>query len=365
RPRDTLIRSNMGKRSKILLSIVLPVRNEPRLMDLCSALSEQDHKDLFQVIIVDESDPDYREITMKCYEELQKSGVNAKLILNAERHGVGFSMVQGLLNAEGDYVFFLDADNKPDKSFIKRIVEEISILGDQERTIALSFLAIPRYKRELSNILLLLPSLYLACILGGLKYDKNHGFVNILRVFKREVLVNKVGAELDNFALSYLDNPTIYRKLRAILANNVTRHIDEALVEDVRHVFEDFSMKFLYVRMKWYTREELKLLRSRRLSLKEKLSLLTPILFYTALPLVTLLMTSWILTLFIIDPFYACIVFSSLLVCYLALFIFLSWYKRIGLTKETLLAIAALPLLLLVKSMVTCVALMNIAKEKL
>ena len=32
----------MGKRSKILLSIVLPVRNEPRLMDLCSALSEQD-----------------------------------------------------------------------------------------------------------------------------------------------------------------------------------------------------------------------------------------------------------------------------------------------------------------------------------
>ncbi|MEM0080141.1 MAG: glycosyltransferase family 2 protein [Nitrososphaerota archaeon] len=344
---------------------MLPVRNEHRLMNLCSALSEQDHKDLFQVIIVDESDPDYRGITVRCYEDLQRSGVNAKLILNTERRGVGFSMVQGLLNAEGDYVFFLDADNKPVKSFIRRVIEEILIMRDQKETIALSFLSTARYKRSLSNVLLLLPRLYLSCVIGGLKYNSKYGFVNILRVFKRETLVNEVGVELDSLTISYLDNPNIYRKLSALLANNMTRHIDEVLVEDVRHVFENFSIEFLYARNKWYIKGNLELLRSGRFSFKEKLSLLTSMLFYIVLLPTVLFATLGISTLFVINSFYAYMAFFSLLTCYVMFFTFLSWYKRIGLTKEVLLAITMLPLFLVVNSVAIYTALMNIVKEKL
>ncbi|MEM3688198.1 glycosyltransferase family 2 protein [Saccharolobus sp.] len=354
----------MGKRSKILLSIVLPVRNEHRLMNLCSALSEQDHKDFFQVIIVDESDPEYRGVTVRCYEDLQRSGVNAKLILNAERRGVGFSMVQGLLNAEGDYVFFLDADNKPVKSFIKRVIEEILIIGNQKETIALSFLNAARYKRNLSNVLLL-PRLYLSCVIGGLKYSNKHGFVNILRVFKREVLVNEIGVELESPTLSYLDNPNIYRKLSTLLANNVTRHIDEVLVEDVRHVFEDFSIKFLYARNKWYIKDKLKLLQSGKFSLKEKLSLLSSMLFYIAFLPIVLFTILGISAFFVINSFYAYMSFSLLLICYIAFFTFISWHKRIRLTKEVLLAITMLPLFLVVNSMLVYISLINIVKEKL
>ncbi|MEM4489117.1 MAG: glycosyltransferase [Desulfurococcaceae archaeon] len=354
----------MDERSKILLSIVLPVRNEHMLMNLCSALSEQDHKDLFQVVIVDESDPEYRGVTVRCYEDLQRSGVNAKLILNTERRGVGFSMVQGLLNAEGDYVFFLDADNKPVKSFIRRVIEEILIMRDQKGTIALSFLSAARYKRSLSNVLLL-PRLYLSCVIGGLKYSNRHGFVNILRVFKREVLINEVGVELDSPILSYLDNPNIYRKLSTLLANNVIRHIDEVLVEDVRHVFEDFGIKFLYARNRWYIKGKLELLQSGRLSFKEKLSLLTPMLFYIMLLPTVLFATLGISTLFVINPFYAYMTFFSLLTCYIAFFTFLSWCKHIGLTKEVLLAIIMLPLFLMINSVAVYIALINIMKEKL
>ncbi|MEM0240949.1 MAG: glycosyltransferase [Candidatus Nezhaarchaeales archaeon] len=351
----------MGERSKILLSIVLPVRNEHMLMNLCNALSEQDHKDLFQVVIVDESDPEYRGVTVRCYEDLQRSGVNAKLILNTERRGVGFSMVQGLLNAEGDYVFFLDADNKPVKSFIKRVIEEILIMRDQKETIALSFLSATRYKRNLSNVLLL-PRLYLSCVIGGLKYSNKHGFVNILRVFKREVLVNEVGVELDSPTFSYLDNPNIYRKLSTLLANNVIRHIDEVLVEDVRHVFEDFSIKFLYARNKWYIKGKLELLRSGRFSFKEKLSLLAPMLFYIVLLPTVLFAILGISILFVINSFYA---YMTFLMCYVVFFTLLSWYKRIGLTKEVLLAITMLPLFLVVNSVAVYIALINIVKEKL
>jgi len=354
----------MGERSKILLSIVLPVRNEHMLMSLCNALSEQDHKDLFQVIIVDESNPEYRGVTVRCYEDLQRSGVNAKLILNTERRGVGFSMVQGLLNAEGDYVFFLDADNKPVKSFIRRVIEEILIMRDQKETIALSFLSATRYKRSLSNVLLL-PRLYLSCVIGGLKYSNRHGFVNILRVFKREVLINEVGVELDSPTFSYLDNPSICRKLGTLLANNVIRHIDEVLVEDVRHLFEDFSIKFLYARNRWYIKGKLELLRSGRFSFKEKLSLLTPMLFYVVLLPTVLFATLGISTLFVINSFYIYMAFFSLLACYVVFFTFLSWYKHIELTKEVLLAITMLPLFLIVNSVAVYIALINILKEKL
>ncbi|MEM0172679.1 MAG: hypothetical protein QXV57_09005, partial [Thermoproteota archaeon] len=149
------------------------------------------------------------------------------------------------------------------------------------------------------------------------------------------------------------------------LANNVTRHIDEVLVEDVRHVFEDFSIKFLYARNKWYIKDKLKLLQSGKFSLKEKLSLLSSMLFYIAFLPIVLFTILGISAFFVINSFYAYMSFSLLLICYIAFFTFISWHKRIRLTKEVLLAITMLPLFLVVNSMLVYISLINIVKEKL
>jgi glycosyltransferase involved in cell wall biosynthesis len=106
----------------MLLSIVIPVKNEGKnLIEFCGSIARQCCREYFEVVIVDDSDPEYEEYVTRCINTMKGVGVNVKL-LRGERRGVGVAMYKGLMIANGMYVLFLDADNISREVFMSKII---------------------------------------------------------------------------------------------------------------------------------------------------------------------------------------------------------------------------------------------------
>ena len=84
-----------------LLSIILPVRNETyNLLEVCKSISVQNFKEVFEVIIVDDSDPEYEVFVQKCVEVLRSSNIDVVWVKGSKK-GVGIAMLSGLERARG------------------------------------------------------------------------------------------------------------------------------------------------------------------------------------------------------------------------------------------------------------------------
>jgi glycosyltransferase involved in cell wall biosynthesis len=227
----------------ILISIVIPTKNEgDNLKALCESLLKQIHKTFFEVVIIDDSDPGHEEYVKTCVYALRDAGVKVSY-LRGDGKGVGSAMLKGLEASEGIYIFFLDADNILEEDFMSEVMPQImkgAFVSLLSKSIISKGIAGLFYANQL-----------LATLRRGLKFHKKYGFVNTLYIWRKETIAR--AAKLSNPKISLLDQVD----LKSLMKENIIEskehiHINRILVKDVRHMYEDFNPKFLYIRLKWY-----------------------------------------------------------------------------------------------------------------
>lgn len=325
---------------KTLLSIVLPVRNENlNLIMVCESISRQQYKDFFEIILVDDSDLQYEEYVSKCIEALSKVGIRVKY-LRGSGTGVGDAMLIGLKASKGVYVFFLDADNMLIQNFMSSIINYL------KRGAFVSFLSKSVFSREI-------PSLFYAeqvraVIRRGLRFSWNMGFVNTLYIWRKDILSRNANVVYPKISLLDQVNLRNLIKQHAIECESHI-HIDEVLVVDIRYTIEDFNLKFLSSRLSWYYyfQESLK----KMLRLRDvKLTLVLPIIL--AMLLVPLLLTNFTYVL------YASILYTSLLITTVRM-------KPRKPLSQIIIGIIWLPILMIIKSVLTYILILQRLTAKL
>jgi len=347
---------------KFYLTLILPLKNEEKeiLMYLYNALVAQKCKS-FKVLIIDESNErHFQEVTMFA-TALRSAGIHVNIIHSDIPYGVGMATLQGLLLSDTPFIFFLDADNVPKQDFICRIKE--MLLGQDIDNVAfISFLSVHRFRSSLSNRMLLNARLYLSTFLKGLHYRKGIGFVNILRVWNKDFLLKYVGKDIIYPKLSYQDQPHFWKNVAEGLRKGFrTIHIDEVLIEDIRHLVEDFNVRFICRRMTWYTSALTS--RQNRHSKLPNRALVNVTVLASILPLIATL-----LLLVFLHPHAMILIYVllALLLAYVGAFLTLCSLRKIPLLNaNTLLAMAIIPFLLLIESTCVLKTLLGIAKRSL
>lgn len=105
----------------VLISIIIPVYNKEKYLDKCiKSAVNQDYKNIEIIIINDGSEDNSEQIISKWL----KKDYRIKY-LNQENKGVSYTRNRGLLSANGDYIFFLDADDYLEKNAISVLVDYI------------------------------------------------------------------------------------------------------------------------------------------------------------------------------------------------------------------------------------------------
>ncbi|MBI2063696.1 MAG: glycosyltransferase family 2 protein [Candidatus Yanofskybacteria bacterium] len=93
------------------LSIIIPAYNEEKriektLLSVHAYLSRQNYD--YEVLVVSDGSKDK---TVDLVSSLSSQVKNLKIIDNKQNHGKGWAVQRGMLEAQGDYRLFMDADN--------------------------------------------------------------------------------------------------------------------------------------------------------------------------------------------------------------------------------------------------------------
>lgn len=136
---------------KPYLSVVIPAYKEKErigsnLLEIESFLSAKDFE--YEIIIVVDGSPDN---TAEVAQNYSKQVKNLRVINNKENHGKGYVVRQGLLEAKGEYVVFLDADGSTSISHVEKFLPELVAGNDLivgSRKIEGSFVQVhqPKYR---------------------------------------------------------------------------------------------------------------------------------------------------------------------------------------------------------------------------
>ena len=110
--------------NEIYLSIVIPAYNEERrlpktLAEIDKYLKKQDYE--YEIIVVSDGSKDK---TAEVVRDLTPIIKNLRLIDNKENHGKGYVVRQGMLDAEGKYRLFTDADNSTSINQVEKMWPE-------------------------------------------------------------------------------------------------------------------------------------------------------------------------------------------------------------------------------------------------
>lgn len=109
--------------SSPLVSIIIPVYNAEDTLPKCIAsLFAQTYKHIELIFINDCSVDHSREVITQCISEHQSSGISARIIDHEQNKGVAAGRNTGLSHAEGDYIYFVDADDWIDEDGIEKLV---------------------------------------------------------------------------------------------------------------------------------------------------------------------------------------------------------------------------------------------------
>jgi dolichyl-phosphate beta-glucosyltransferase len=115
----------MQMEKKPYLSVVVPAYREQErigsnLLEIESFLSGKNFD--YEIIVVVDGSPDN---TAQVAENYASQVKNLRVINNAENHGKGFVVRQGLLEAKGQYVVFLDADGSTSITHVEKALPEL------------------------------------------------------------------------------------------------------------------------------------------------------------------------------------------------------------------------------------------------
>lgn len=101
-----------------LVSIIVPVYNAERYLSKCiQSIASQTLLD-FEVILVNDGSTDNSLEICKKYARIDKRII----IINKHNEGAAFARRDGVLNAKGDYVFFIDADDYLESSALEKLL---------------------------------------------------------------------------------------------------------------------------------------------------------------------------------------------------------------------------------------------------
>lgn len=93
------------------LSVIIPTYKEEKrvsktILAIDKYLSKQKYQ--YEIVTVDDGSTDN---TVEIVKKFQKMVKNLRVLENKENHGKGFVVKRGMLEAQGDYRLFMDADN--------------------------------------------------------------------------------------------------------------------------------------------------------------------------------------------------------------------------------------------------------------
>ncbi len=144
----------------IYLSIIIPAYNEEKrisktLLEIDKYLDRQDYQ--YEILVVSDGSKDKTAAIVKKFANL----INGlKLIDNQQNHGKGWVVRQGMLEAEGDYRIFMDADNSTTVDHFEKMIplikegKEVVIGSRDHKDAAGAKQAVPQsfIKRQFGNL---------------------------------------------------------------------------------------------------------------------------------------------------------------------------------------------------------------------
>lgn len=166
------------------LSIIIPAYNEekrllPTLNKVCAYLSSKNYS--YEIIVVDDGSSDN---TLKMARNFAGSDKSIIILTNGQNKGKGYSVRNGMLSANGKYIFFTDADlstpiEEIDKCLPYLINEYDVVIGSRSMPGSNIIVHQPWYREKMGKIFNFMVNMVL---LGGI-VDTQCGF----KGFKREV----------------------------------------------------------------------------------------------------------------------------------------------------------------------------------
>ena len=219
------------------LSVIIPVFNEERrisktLLDIDRYLSKQKYG--YEILVVDDGSKDRTCFVVEKFHSLIK---NLKLIRNQKNHGKGYVVRQGMLESEGDFRIFSDADNSTSIEQIEKFWSlfekgEGVIIGSRDVKGAVIVNPQPFFRRViLGNGFNLL--VQIICGLWGI-WDTQCGFKGFSReavekifpkckidrwAFEPEILAlaKKMGYKINEVPVTWINDPESKVKLKGMV----------------------------------------------------------------------------------------------------------------------------------------------------
>jgi glycosyltransferase involved in cell wall biosynthesis len=103
------------------ISVIVPVYNSEKYLNKCiESIINQDEKDL-EIILVDDKSKDKSLDIMESYKD--KYPEQIKIVENNTNRGAGYSRNQGIDNATGEYIGFVDSDDYIEKDMYSKLFE--------------------------------------------------------------------------------------------------------------------------------------------------------------------------------------------------------------------------------------------------
>lgn len=107
----------------VLVTIIVPIYNVEKYLSECvDSIINQTYKNL-QIILVDDGSTDKSGYLCDKYENLD----SRVQVVHKNNEGLGFARNTGLRFAQGDYVTFIDSDDKADIDLVERLVNSIVV----------------------------------------------------------------------------------------------------------------------------------------------------------------------------------------------------------------------------------------------
>jgi len=214
----------MTEKDNIFLSVVIPTYNEERrigrtLVIVREFLDSQNYP--YEVIVVDDGSKD---TTCSIVKIISESWLYIRLIANPINRGKGAVVKQGILNAQGKYILFTDADNATPIEQVKKLLEFVPhyqiVIGSRHCPGAKIHIPQARHRILLSRAsnllirLLAVPGVYdTQC--GFKLFERNAGKMIFSNVklerfgfdFEALVIANHLGYRLKEVGIEWYNDP--------------------------------------------------------------------------------------------------------------------------------------------------------------